>query len=160
MPGYGTLPAGEGRGLLPWSWAEERLSASHDFWLATVTPAGVPHLMPVWGIWRAGRLWFSSSSGSRKSRNLAADPRCTVSTGDPGEPVVVQGRAERVTDRDALADLLVAENEKYGTSYGWEMVNPAANSVFALRPEWIFALDSADFTGSPTRFTFPPADGK
>lgn len=157
MPGYGTVPAGEGRGLLPWSWAEERLSASHDFWLATVTPAGVPHLMPVWGIWQAGQLWFSSSNGSRKTRNLAAEPRCTVLTGDPGEPVVVQGRARRVTDRDALADLLAAENAKYGTSYGWEMVDPAANSVFALQPEWIFALDAADFTGSPTRFTFPPA---
>jgi nitroimidazol reductase NimA-like FMN-containing flavoprotein (pyridoxamine 5'-phosphate oxidase superfamily) len=157
MPGYGTLPAGEGRGLLPWSWAEERLSASHDFWLATVTPAGVPHLMPVWGIWQAGQLWFSSSNGSRKSRNLAAEPRCTVSTGNPGEPVVVRGLARRVTDRGALADLLAAENAKYGTSYGWEMVDPAANSVFALQPEWIFALDAADFTGSPTRFTFPPA---
>jgi hypothetical protein len=32
MPGYGTLPVGEGRGLLPWSWAEERLVRSYDFW--------------------------------------------------------------------------------------------------------------------------------
>jgi len=156
MPGYGTLPAAEGRGLLPWSWAEERLATSHDFWLATVTPPGVPHLMPVWGIWQAGQLWFSSSNGSRKARNLAAEPRCTVSTSDPAEPVVVHGRAERVTSTDALTGLLAAENAKYGTSYGWEMVDPASNSVFALRPEWVFALDSGDFTGSPTRFTFSP----
>jgi hypothetical protein len=27
--------------------------------------------------------------------------------------------------------------------------------VLRLRPEWVFALDSRDFTGSPTRFTFP-----
>jgi len=26
--------------------------------------------------------------------------------------------------------------------------------VFALRPAWVFALDSADFTGTPTRFIF------
>jgi hypothetical protein len=154
MPGYGTLPARAGRGLLPWSWAEERLAASHDFWLATVTPAGVPHLMPVWGIWLAGQLWFSSSNGSRKARNLAAEPRCTLATSDPAEPVVVQGRAARVTDPDALTGMLAAENAKYGTSYDMEMVDPASNSVFALRPEWVFALDSADFTGSPTRFTF------
>ena len=51
MPGYGTLPEGEGGGLLPWSWAEERLVRSHDFWLATVTPQGAPHLMPVWAVW-------------------------------------------------------------------------------------------------------------
>ena len=155
MPGYGTLPAGEGRGLLPWSWAEERLVRSHDLWLATVTPQGAPHLMPVWAVWRAGRLWFSSSNGSRKARNLGSESRCTVSTDNPLEPVVVQGRVHRVTDPGALAAMLEAENAKYGTGYGPDMVDPASNSVFALRPEWVFALDSSDFTGSPTRFTFP-----
>jgi len=156
MPGYGTLPASGGSGLLPWSWAEERLIRSHDFWLATLTPAGAPHLMPVWAVWHQGRLWFSSSNGSRKARNLGAEPRCSLSTENPLEPVVVHGRAQRVADRDALAAMLAAENVKYGTGYGIDMVDPASNSVFALRPEWVFALDSSDFTGSPTRFTFRP----
>jgi nitroimidazol reductase NimA-like FMN-containing flavoprotein (pyridoxamine 5'-phosphate oxidase superfamily) len=154
MPGYGTLPAGEGSGLLPWSWAEERLARSHDFWLATMTPQGAPHLMPVWAVWYQGKLWFSSSNSSRKARNLAAEPRCTLSTDNPLEPVVVQGRAQRVTDPAALATMLAAENTKYGTSYGMDMVDPASNSVFGLAPEWVFALDSRDFAGSPTRFTF------
>jgi hypothetical protein len=70
------------------------------------------------------------------------------------EPVVVQGRVHRVTGRPALAATLEAENANYGTAYGPDMVDPASNSVFALRPEWVFALDSSDFTGSPTRFTF------
>ncbi len=52
--------------------------------------------------------------------------------------------------------MLEAENAKYGTAYGMDMVDPASNSVFALAPEWAFALDSSDFTGSPTRFTFSP----
>jgi len=77
-----------------------------------------------------------------------------VSTDHPLEPVVVQGRVHRVTDPEALAAMLEAENAKYGTDYGPDMVDPASNSVFALRPEWVFALDSSDFTGSPTRFTF------
>jgi nitroimidazol reductase NimA-like FMN-containing flavoprotein (pyridoxamine 5'-phosphate oxidase superfamily) len=74
MPGYGTLPAGEGRGLLPWSWAQERLHRSHDFWLATVSQDGVPHLMPVWAVWLDGQLWFSSANESRKARNLRSEP--------------------------------------------------------------------------------------
>jgi len=159
MPGYGMLPADEGRGLLPWSWAEERLVGSHDYWLATITPDGTPHLMPVWALWHDGRLWFSSSNGSRKARNLDVQPRCTVSTDNPLEPVVVQGLAMRVTDRDALAAMLRAENAKYGTSYGEDMVDPASNSVFAVRPDWVFALDSADFTGTPTRFIFADDTG-
>jgi len=156
MPGYGTLPAKEGTGLLPWSWVVERLTRSHDFWLATVTPQGTPHLMPVWAVWHAGRLWFSSANGSRKARNLSTDARCTLSTDNPQEPVVVQGRAERITSPEELAAMLAAENAKYQTSYGPEMVDPALNSVYALRLEWVFALDASDFAGSPTRFTFGP----
>ena len=110
MPGYGTLPAGEGSGLLPWSWAEERLARSHDYWLATVTTHGAPHLMPVWAVWHEDRLWFSSANGSRKARNLRADARCTFSTDNPLEPVVVQGRAERITGDDDLRAMLAAEN--------------------------------------------------
>jgi hypothetical protein len=110
--------------------------------------------MPVWAVWHAGQLWFSSSNGSRKARNLGSEPRCSVSTDNPLEPVVVHGWSHRVTDRDALTAMLAAENAKYGTSYGMDMVDPAANSVFAVRPEWVFALDSSDFAGSPTRFTF------
>ncbi len=159
MPGYGTLPAGEGTGLLPWSWAEERLVRSHDFWLVTVIPSGAPHLMPVWAVWHEDRLWFSSANGSRKARNLAQEPRCTLSTENPLEPVVVQGRAQRVTDRGELERMLAAENAKYGTDYGMEMVDPTSNSVFALRPEWVFTLDSKDFTGSPTRFVFSRESG-
>jgi hypothetical protein len=156
MPGYGTLPATEGSGLLPWSWALERLTRSHDYWLATVTPQGVPHLMPVWGMWHQDALWFSSANGSRKARNIGAEPRCSLSTDNAIEPVIVHGRARRVADAHELSVMLAAENAKYGTSYGPEMVDPAVNSVFVLQPEWAFALDSSDFAGSPTRFTFAP----
>ena len=154
MPGYGTLAATEGSGLLPWSWAEERLARSRNYWLATVTPSGAPHLMPVWAVWQEGGLWFSSANGSRKARNLAGESRCTLSTDDPLEPVVVAGRAGRIRDRAALEWMLAAENAKYGTDYGMEMLDPALNSAFVLRPEWAFALDTKDFVGSPTRFTF------
>jgi nitroimidazol reductase NimA-like FMN-containing flavoprotein (pyridoxamine 5'-phosphate oxidase superfamily) len=157
MPGYGTLPAGEGTGLLPWSWVVARLASSHDFWLATVTPQGAPHLMPVWAVWHSDRLWFSSANGSRKARNLSAEARCTLSTDNPQEPVVAHGRAERITGPEELRGMLAAENAKYHTDYGPEMVDPARNSVYALRLDWVFALDASDFAGSPTRFTFGPA---
>jgi hypothetical protein len=49
MPGYPIVD--DGAGLLPWSWAEERLLAVHDYWLATVHPDGRPHVMPVEPRW-------------------------------------------------------------------------------------------------------------
>ena len=152
MPGYGVRPPREGTGLLAWSWALERLSGSHDYWLATLGD-GRPHLMPVWAVLLDDRLWFSSSKGSRKARNLAANPRCSLATQDPLEPVVVEGVVQAVTERADLERVLAAENAKYGTDYGIEMLDPASNTCWALTPDRVFGLDSADFTGSPTRWS-------
>src|SRR5436190_21807992 len=117
MPGYGILPETEGTGLLSWSWAVERLTASHDYWLATGDAGGDPHVMPVWGVWLDGALWFSSSRQSRKARNLAARPRCTLTTDNALSPVVIEGEAERIIDRNDIARFNDAVNAKYGTDY-------------------------------------------
>ena len=154
MPGYGLLAAGEGSGLLPWSWAEQRLVASRNYWVATVWPQRRPHLMPVWGMWAEDAFWFSSSKGSRKSRNLLANSRCVVSIEDANNPVVVEGVAALVDDRDTLEQVLAWENEKYKTDYTSELLNPEVNSCFRVTPVWAFGLAAGDFTGSPTRWDF------
>lgn len=156
MPGYGLLPAGEGTGLLTWAWAEERLIASRNYWLASRWPDGRPHAMPVWGVWHQDFFWFSSSNQSRKSRNLAADPRCVVTTEDAPNPVIVEGAAELIRDPQDLETILTLENAKYSTDYGIEMLDPALNSTWRVRPNWAFGLREDDFTGSPTRWEFPP----
>jgi len=154
MPGYGILEPTGGTGLLPWQWAHDRLVASHDFWLASARLDGRPHLMPVWGVWDGASLWFSSAIASRKATNLRARARCSVATDDAFEPVVLEGDARVVSDRDQLQRALDLENDKYGTAYGAEMIDTEHNQWFELRPLWAFALDENDFTGSPTRWTF------
>jgi PPOX class probable F420-dependent enzyme len=154
MPGYGLQDASEGTGLLPWSWADDRLTRSHDYWVATTWPDGRPHVMPVWGVWRSGALWFSSSRRARKAVNLAADPRCVMTTDDPKEPVVMEGRAEFVDDLPRITSFAEWVNEKYGTSLPAEFYNPARNACFRVRPVWVFGLAEGDFTGSPTRWQF------
>jgi hypothetical protein len=155
MPGYGVLPADQGSGLLPWSEAERRLTVSHDFWCATIGRGGRPHVMPVWGVWLDGRLCFSSGLRSRKARNLAADPRCTMTTDDAQNPVVLEGVAERVTDRDGIARFLDAMNARYDAGMTAEFLDPAVNGTYAVRPDRAFAITHEDFTGSPTRWSFP-----
>lgn len=152
MPGYGLLTADEGSGLLPWSWAEERLIASRNYWLVSVWPDGRPHAMPVWGLWHEGAFWFSSSNGSRKARNLAGDPRCVVMTEEAMDPVVMEGTAELVTEPEALATILALENMKYETSHTIDLLDPSVNSVYRVTPLWAFGLRHDDFTGSPTRW--------
>lgn len=146
------MGAEEGSGLLPWSWAEERLVASRNYWITTVWPDGRPHTMPVWGMWQERRFWFSSSLGSRKTRNLRADPRCVVATEDTANPVIVEGTAQLLTDLDKLAAVLALQNAKYGTNYGMEMFDPTLNATFRVLPHSAFGLRTDDFSGSPTRW--------
>jgi hypothetical protein len=154
MPGYGILGPTQGSGLLSWSWAEQRLVASRNYWVASRWPDGRPHAMPVWGVWHDEAFWFSSSRRSRKTRNLAADPRCVVTTENAVEPVVVEGTAEVITDPEALTRMLALENAKYSTDYSIELLDPAVNATIRVRPRWAFGLAEGDFTGSPTRWVF------
>jgi PPOX class probable F420-dependent enzyme len=155
MPGYGIVDADQGTGLLPWSWATERLARSHDYWVATSGADGRPHVMPVWGVWMDEALWFSSSRGSRKARNLASNPRCAITTDNAYEPVVIEGDAELIDERAAIGRFVERSNQKYETSYPLEFFIQPSNACFRVRPVWAFGLTESDFTGSPTRWTFP-----
>ena len=132
MPGYDIVGPDEGRGLLPWSWAEERLIASHDYWVATVWPDGRPHVMPVWGIWHDESVWFSSSVQSRKAGNLRSDSRYVVTTDNPSEPVVVEGVAEVVRELGAIEELVSRLNDKYSSDVTVEFMDPDVNATFRV----------------------------
>ena len=154
MPGYGVRPAGEGSGLLPWSWAQDKLRVSHDYWLGSVWPDGHPHLMPVWGVWAEESFWFSTAGASRKAQNLATDPRCTVAIDDALDPVVLEGIAEvRPGEQDRLRFLELL-NIKYGVQYGLEFLDGTTALCLKVWPTSAFGLIQSDFTGSPTRWTF------
>jgi hypothetical protein len=153
MAGYGLAEGDDG--MLPWSWATDRLTRSHDYWCGTSWPDGRPHVMPVWAVWLDTALWFSSALTSRKARNIEHDPRCVLTTDDALEPVVVEGRAERVVDVDRIAPFIAAVNAKYDTDLGPDFYDPAKNATYRLAPTWAFALTEAEFSTSPTRWRFP-----
>jgi general stress protein 26 len=155
MPGYGIAAADEGSGLLPWSWAAQRLTSAQNYWVASIRPdSGAPHAMPVWGMWDDSELWFTSGAQSRKARNLMADPRCVVTTEDAINPVIIEGAARVVSDPVSLRRVVDLMNEKYSTDIEVGFLDPAVNATFSVRPERVFGMVHGDFTGSPTRWTF------
>jgi Pyridoxamine 5'-phosphate oxidase len=90
-------PSGE---LLPWSWAEQRLVAARNYWIATTRPDGRPHCRPVWGVWLPDGFWFSTGSVAR--HNLVANPQITVHLESGDQVVIVEGVAAAVTGAGRL----------------------------------------------------------
>ena len=86
----------------PWTVAEGVLTTAEVYWISTVRPNGSPHVTPLIGIWTEGRFHFCTGAAERKGRNLAANPKCVVTTGSngigEGLDIVVEGRAVRMRD--------------------------------------------------------------
>ena len=156
MPGYG-LPEGND-GLIPWSWAEQRLKDSHNYWLASVRHDGRPHLMVIWGLWLDGMFYFSSGARSRKTRNLEHNSHCVIGSEQSHEAVVVEGVAEQLREVDQLKTLLSIYERKYDYDMATmrEDILELREPMFAVRPTVAFGLDEKVGMENATRWRFAP----
>jgi Pyridoxamine 5'-phosphate oxidase len=143
-----------GNPVLPWSRPRDLLAAGTpqpgtSFFLGTTRPDGRPHAAGIGALWLNGDLYFTSGPGTRKARNLAANPACTISVRLEGLDLVLNGTVARVTDRPTLEQ--VASLYRAG---GW----PAQ-----VEGEAFTAPFSAPSAGPPPwylyRFTFHTAIG-
>src|SRR5438128_10658627 len=151
MPGYGILNGDKGKGLFPWSWAAERLTAATTYWLATVRPDGRPHAMPVWGVFLDDAFYFSSGMQSRKVRNLGDNPRCVVCCEVGEDQIILEGIAEEAPDpklRRWFCDV-------YQAKYDWDMEG-FSEPFFVVHPIVVFGFTTGagEFGESATRWVF------
>jgi Pyridoxamine 5'-phosphate oxidase len=90
-----------GDDALPWSAVAERLdsgtASGQDVFtvLGTVTPEGRPHAAPVGAMWVDGAWYVVSGPGTRKARNLAHNPACTLTARLAGSMSCSGTRASR-----------------------------------------------------------------
>src|SRR3954464_12070288 len=108
-----------GHGPIPWTRAHEQLNAFEagpgtSVWLSTAGSDGRPHTAGIGAVWLDERFYIVSGPGTRKSRNLAANPSCTIAMSLPDLDLVVEGTAVRVTDQARLERLAHRYNEQ-----GW-----------------------------------------
>lgn len=157
VPSYGIADAKGGSGLLPWSWAVERLVAARNYWIGTTTASGHAHVRPVWGVWLDDAFYFST--GSLILRNLERDARISVNLESGDEAVMLEGVAEVVAGRALLKRFVDAYNPKYN----WDMsADEPPGPVYAVRPRvafgWLCDNSGADggnvYQGSATRWLF------
>jgi hypothetical protein len=89
--------------VLPWSQPHDLLASGPKgplagFFPGTVRPGGRPHAAGIGAVWHDGDLYFTSGPGTRKARNLASNPACTISVKPPGMDLTLEGDAVRVAE--------------------------------------------------------------
>jgi nitroimidazol reductase NimA-like FMN-containing flavoprotein (pyridoxamine 5'-phosphate oxidase superfamily) len=148
IPDYGISTSS--KGLLPWSWAEQRLKKSREYWFISTLPAGAPHVMPVWGVWVDSAFYFSTGRGTRKARNLARDARCVICNEHGAQAVIVHGRANEITDTKRIAEV----GKPYARKYPPFKLTPEMGAIYEVRPETVFGLWEKKFPTTATRWKF------
>lgn len=166
LDGYGTPP-------IPWEKVRDTLTSDitqapetggpnrHTTWLTTINPNGTPHVTPVGSIQLDGVWYFTSGPATRKSRNIAADPRCVVSVATHPFDLVIEGTADRVTDAGELRTVAEGyqkdgwpaqvDGDAVTADYSAPSAGPAPWHVYRVRPTTVFAFGTAEPYGA-TRF--------
>jgi hypothetical protein len=137
----------------------------HSCWLTTLDADGAPHTTGLGAEWVDGTWWFETGKESRKGRNLARDPRCTLAIALQEFDLVVEGHAALVSDPETVARLAEVwavggwpcRVDESGTALTAEFSAPSAG-----KPPWhvyrITAVSAVVLStlepGGATRFDF------
>jgi Pyridoxamine 5'-phosphate oxidase len=146
---------------IPWPKALVLLEQAELFWVSSVRLDGRPHVTPVVAVWLDGALYFSSGPDEQKSRNLATNPHCAMTTGcntwDEGVDIVLHGDVEIVRDLSQLQRVADGFRAKYGNDWAFEVVDdgtfrgPAL--VYQLIPTQALGFGKGPFSHSRHRIS-------
>jgi hypothetical protein len=109
----------------------------------------------LFAVWSESALYIASKETAKKSRNLAADGRCVITTDAGDMHLIMEAEARRVRDE---ATLRRASNA-FETIYGWPTVVKADKldaeyDVYEITPTKAFGLPTDGESFTPTRWRF------
>ena len=162
-----------GSPALPWSRPRDLLAAGppqpevpggeYFVVLGTCRPDGRPHAAGIGALWLDGDLYFTSGPGTRKARNLATNPACTLAIKLEGIDLVVEGVAARVTDRPTLEQVAAlyraggwpaeVEGDAFTAPYSAPSAGPPPWHLYRFTIHTAFGVATAEPYGA-TRWRF------
>jgi Pyridoxamine 5'-phosphate oxidase len=147
----------------------DRLAGTGDnperSWLATTNPDGSPHLTGLGPLYVSGRFYFTTGATTRKARNLATDPRCTLGVSTSEFDLAVDGDAALVDEPDIVADMagrwaaggwpvrVDATGSALTADFSAPSAGPPPWRVYRLTPRQATAILTAE-PGGATRWSF------
>ncbi len=150
----------EDRYVLAWEDVENELVLAQMYWITSLED-GIPHTVPVIGIWHEGELYSCNPRSEQKYKNLKANPTCQALIGsnqlNKGIDVAVHGHVEEVTDMDARLLYGRQMAEKYPEP--WRFVGTEEDMwVYKLVPTHVRAFHRMNPLAS-ARFDFKENPG-
>ena len=112
----------------------ELLDSERIVVVASLSPRGWPHVMPLWYVPRSGEVWIYTYAKSQKVRNLERDPRATllIETGHEYAElrgIQIEAEAEIHREHEEVFDLAKELTHRY--SGGFEAVSGDAAAALA-----------------------------
>jgi PPOX class probable F420-dependent enzyme len=103
--------------------------------LGTTRPDGAPQVNPMWFLWDGELIWFTHTNYRQKFKNLATEPRVSISIFDPDNPyryLEIRGVVDSI-ENDPEGQLYSSLSERYGNG---PVVPPDAKDrvKLAIRP--------------------------
>lgn len=126
--------------FIGWAHVIERLASAEAYWIATVTPDGRPHVVPIWGCFVDADLYLETGAPDTiKNRNLQSNQNVFVHLDGVNDVVIVRGRAVEVRpDAELGRDLATAMHAKYKdyepTPDSWDN-----GGMYRIEPESVLA---------------------
>lgn len=111
-----------------------------DVWVATASPEGEAHLVPVSLLWTGEYLVVAVAEASRTARDLAANGRARLAVGPTRDVTMVDAVLERAVPVDDDAGL----GEAYAAQADWDPRGVGGYLFLVLRPERVQAWREVD----------------
>jgi hypothetical protein len=166
IPEFDSRFSSPGAAPRPWSEARARLDEAEIYWLSTVRRDGRPHVTPVAAVWMGEAVVFGTGPTEQKADNLAANPKCVLTTGTnrlgEGFDIVVEGEAVRLSDPAVLRPVSAAFQAKYSGVFRYDVrddgtvVGNGGGEVilFRVAPVKAFGFGRSSEGFSQTRWRF------
>ncbi|MCW3494461.1 pyridoxamine 5'-phosphate oxidase family protein [Microbacterium sp. SSM24] len=115
-------------------------SAEIDVWVATASPGGAPHLVPLSLAWVEGRAVIAVEERSITARNVADQRVARLAVGPTRDVVLLDVELERTVGVDADAEL----GAGYAAQADWDPRGLAGYVFLVLRPSRVQAWREAN----------------
>jgi Pyridoxamine 5'-phosphate oxidase len=138
-----------------WSWVATQLTDSKNYWLCSVRPDGRPHVIPRWGVYVDGKIYYDGSPETRHNHNIETNPHISVHLESGDHVIILEGTSVPAGKPTAKLGkkLVTAYRKKYAQlGYSPEPHQWDKGGLYAFTPRQCIAWTA--FTENPTKFTF------